>query len=142
MNSLRTYSLCKLMSSNKDKSPWPDLAIRSIFGSCLPCEVRGEGACAATGALPRFPLLAIFTIYTPQPPPAACAGRDESGWRHSSQSVQQAGLSALAPSSSQLGGLMQASYRGLWACRIRSETRCGALSVCGGGLRGGHGSCA
>ena len=59
---------------------------------------------------------------------------DESGWWHSSPSVQPAGRSALAASCSQLGRSIQASFRGLWARRIRSEARCSALYVCGGGL--------
>ena len=65
---------------------------------------------------------------------SACAGGDESGWRNSSRSVQPAGWSALAASCSQLGRSVQASFRGLWARRIRSEARHAALYVCGGGL--------
>ena len=65
----------------------------------------------------------------------ACAGGDESGWRRSSPSVQPAGRSALAASCSQLGRSIQASFRGLWARRIRSEARHAALYVLGGGLQ-------
>ena len=65
---------------------------------------------------------------------SACAGGDESGWRHSSPSVQPAGRSALAASCSQLGRSTQASFGGLWARKIRSEARHAALYVCGGGL--------
>ena len=65
---------------------------------------------------------------------SACAGGDESGWRNSSPSVQPAGWSALAASCSQLGRSVQASFRGLWARRIRSEARHAALYVLGGGL--------